>query len=217
MKIVKNVLQVWGLVLLIQLPVLGEMDWGDLEPSKFSLLFHLLYWGVSLSLIFWGIYTLRKKALQTRHEQVSTPNQKISYLKIIFLVFLAIVLEILLSNIFPREKNFSNAVKLHDIFSNYGWMTLMTLNLLSPALEELVFRGIFQEKLSHHYSKSIAIFFSTVVFAFLHTYTLDTHFFQHIISGFLFSWLYSQTGDIKKSIFAHIAKNTLTTILHLFL
>ncbi|WP_449461019.1 CPBP family intramembrane glutamic endopeptidase [Streptococcus suis] len=91
---------------------------------------------------------------------------------------------------------------------------LVALHFTGPILEEVVFRGIFQESLMRLYptQKYLPIFLSSFLFAYAHTYVLSANLLDYFISGLLFSVLYCKQRQLRDSIFAHILTNSLITV-----
>ena len=97
-----------------------------------------------------------------------------------------------------------------------GWIgifSLISIVLISPIAEELIFRGIFLNKLRLIVPTIFAILISALLFASLHS-------FGSIISAFVFgicmALLYLKTDNILVPIFAHFLNNLIgETIYHL--
>ena len=93
-----------------------------------------------------------------------------------------------------------------------GLFSLVSVILISPIAEELVFRGIFLNKLKLVVPTVFAVLISSLLFASLHS-------FGGIISAFVFgvcmAVLYLKTGNILVPILAHFINNLLSeTIFH---
>ena len=96
-------------------------------------------------------------------------------------------------------------------------MMAFVVILLSPFIEEVLFRGLIFGWLREH-SRAVAYIVSCVLFALLHVweYALFNHdiyylllMAQYIVPGFIFTWAYDHSGSLWTSIAAHAAVNAL--------
>lgn len=139
-----------------------------------------------------------------------------NYLKVICLVLLSIALQIVLTNLFSNLALDTSSIESikEQMLSNLGWMTFVTTNVFTPIFEEVVFRGIFQEKLEQDGKALFAILMSSILFAFLHTYSINLNFLLIFMSGLVFSYTYSESRRLSYPIAAHIFTNCLATFLN---
>lgn len=93
-----------------------------------------------------------------------------------------------------------------------GVYTLVTVVVISPIIEELIFRGRLYNLLSHTVSPFMSAVLSSVVFATIH--------FEPVIiiggflSGMLFSYMYLLKRSLILPIILHICNNTIAYGLH---
>lgn len=209
LKLVKTILQVFILSLLIQIPVLSEIGWGAIDGTFLGKSLHILAWLLSYLVLFVSLYRMSVKELDSSSTKVNY-----SYVKIVGLVVGIIIVKLLILNIFPDRGGYNGGDKtFSDMVSQFGWMTLVSVNILSPILEEVVFRGILQERLKQVVTPKLGVLITGTVFAALHSYSLNVAFFMTLVPGLVFSWLYFKTNTIKYPIFAHVMMNILVTIL----
>lgn len=87
---------------------------------------------------------------------------------------------------------------------------LLATILISPISEELIFRGVFLNRLKLVVPTVFAVLISSLLFASLHTY-------GSIISAFIFgvcmAILYLKTGNVLVAIFAHFLNNLLAELI----
>ncbi|HEL2217152.1 TPA: CPBP family intramembrane metalloprotease [Streptococcus suis] len=207
-KWIKSILQVLGLNFVIQAPVIAEMSWGKMDDTVVGYLIHVLCWFVLTALIFWLLGTLRKK-----YRDDSLQVREYSYVKLFGLVLLGIVAQLVVSNIFLRlsGSTIDNSSMLDLFQSKYGWMALLSVNILGPIREEYLYRGVFQERIRNKAYPKISVFVTTVIFTFVHTYDISVSFWMLFFPGLVFSWVYYKTNHLKYPILAHIASNIIVT------
>lgn len=87
----------------------------------------------------------------------------------------------------------------------HNFIRLVLPLLLSPVLEELIFRKYIPYMFEDVLGRNKIIFLSNIIFSFVH---LDIFFFPYFINGLIYSWFYETTKDIKVPIFIHINYNT---------
>lgn len=83
--------------------------------------------------------------------------------------------------------------------------------IMSPILEETLFRGIILKGFFKNYNKSTAIVVSSLLFAIMHPHIGQA--FEAFIGGIFFAWLYIKTKSLLSSIFAHFVDNGIASIL----
>ncbi|HFU4465169.1 TPA: lysostaphin resistance A-like protein [Streptococcus suis] len=209
---IKCIVQVLLLTLVIQVPFIAEMSWGNMDDTLIGYLIHVICWILLTILVFWLLDTLRKK-----YRDYNLEVKNYSYIKLFGLVILGIVIKIVLLNIFIRlvGSTSDNSSMLELFQSKYGWMALLSTNILSPIREEYLYRGIFQERIRNKDFPIISVFITAILFAFVHSYEISLSFWSALFPGFLFSWIYYKTNHLKYPIVAHILLNSIVTILNI--
>ncbi|HFI0041730.1 TPA: lysostaphin resistance A-like protein [Streptococcus suis] len=209
---IKSIVQVLLLTLVIQVPFIAEMSWGNMDDTLIGYLIHVICWILLTILVFWLLDTLRKK-----YRDYNLEVKNYSYIKLFGLVILEIIIKIVLLNIFIRlvGSTSDNSSMLELFQSKYGWMALLSTNILSPIREEYLYRGIFQERIRNKDFPIISVFITAILFAFVHSYEISLSFWSAFFPGFLFSWIYYKTNHLKYPIVAHILLNSIVTILNI--
>lgn len=129
------------------------------------------------------------------------PKNKLLTILIGFVtVFTVSVLITYISSLFAVESNLSSNINL-NIRDNW-WRIILPL-LLSPILEELIFRKWMPNTFDDITSRLNIIVLSNIIFALLH---FDT-FIPYFINGIIYSYFYEKTNDIKITIAIHILYN----------
>lgn len=171
---------------------------------------------VAFLMIFSGLLFIRVKNFS------NLPVNENVTVRIIFgwtvLTFLLVIgIKLILQFLGIHLTSPNNDVLMQQIHSPNVWSMILSLHLLGPILEEIVFRGIFLEGLIRLYpnKKYIAIFLSSFLFAFAHTFTLSLILLDYFISGMLYSTLYYKSRHLQNSVIAHILTNSLITVLYI--
>ncbi|MBN1038412.1 CPBP family intramembrane metalloprotease [Clostridium botulinum] len=99
-----------------------------------------------------------------------------------------------------------------DVASTLSLLIFFTnINIIGPIIEEIFFRGIFILKLKENCNIIIALFFSTLIFSFLHSYGYGQ--ISAFISGLFWGLIAIKSNSIFYSSLGHITFNCLTTLL----
>lgn len=120
-------------------------------------------------------------------------------------VVFIVVLNVFLSYGMLYLSNFIlNVTPLFNLFNSFLTGGILATIIVSPISEELIFRGVFLNRLQLIVPPVFAILISSLLFASLHT-------FGSIFSAFIFaicvSILYLKTDNIFVAIFAHFLNN----------
>lgn len=95
-----------------------------------------------------------------------------------------------------------------------GPISIITICILAPIIEEMLFRGILLRSFMCNYSTFNAILFSSLLFAVIHF-----NIYQIIgayIGGTFLGWLYVVTQSLWPSIFAHALFNAISMIYYYY-
>lgn len=101
----------------------------------------------------------------------------------------------------PAEKSVTDILLL-DIFFPI---------LMAPVFEELMFRMGIYNMMRHRFGKMFSIAICTLLFAVIHGYSIQG-FCACLTAGLLFQLIYTSTGNIWYSIFAHMVCNMSSNI-----
>lgn len=120
----------------------------------------------------------------------------------------------LISLIFSTSVESENYEIIHLIHSPLGMLTLICSNIVSPILEELLFRGIIQGVLREALPGVLAIILTNLLFAFGHGYQIESALGMFVV-GCGFSWLLIKTKNLSMPMLSHMTVNWLVTIINL--
>lgn len=96
-----------------------------------------------------------------------------------------------------------------------GLASIVTVCIIAPLLEEMLFRGIILRSFLHRYSRRQAILASAVLFGLAH---LNIHQFAvGVIVGCISGWLYERTRSLWPCILLHGAYNSLAMVIYFML
>lgn len=94
-----------------------------------------------------------------------------------------------------------------------GWLGILTITILGPVLEELLFRGGATRALLEKYSPWKAIFLSALLFGVFHLN--PAQIVGAFFGGLLFAWMYYRTRSLAPCILIHILINSSSVFLTL--
>lgn len=161
------------------------------------------------SVVVW--FSLRK--MQLKFEQLFHSNQNsfssVIAITIVPLVMVVIGFQILISNYFtlyysyfPNETAISENI---NQMMNSGLLGFLSICLVAPLVEEIVFRGVVLRGLLSNYSKVSALLFSSVLFSVFHLN--PDQLFHTLVFGLFLGWIYIETFSLWPSMMAHILFN----------
>lgn len=135
-------------------------------------------------------------------------NKIITCIKGTLLVITVSLVFAYIGSLLPLESGGTAAEINEGIKANL--LLLLLPLLVSPIVEELIFRkwipAAFQEVLG----RRKVILLSNVLFAMFH---LDPYFIPYLANGLIYAWYYEKTGDLKVPIAIHISYNLTVFIL----
>lgn len=140
-------------------------------------------------------------------------NHKVTpadYIIILMLTVLVIIVIDPLTNLFPVPEKF------HDLFETMFSKTVpafITVVIVAPLLEELIFRGIILEGFLRNYSPVKAILWTNLLFGLAHMNPWQ--FVGAFLMGIFISWVYYKSRNLALPVFIHFINN-LTSYLFLY-
>ena len=114
------------------------------------------------------------------------------------LAFWFIDLQWLMVNNLPQ---YADDLETLERMMSGGVVTLISICLVAPFLEEMLFRGLFLRGFLSYYSPALSIFYSSVLFSILHlnVYQIPVAFMM----GCLLGWIYYVSRSLWPCILAH--------------
>ena len=142
-------------------------------------------------------------------------NQKAPLSKYILVAGISIPFSLGLNNLilFMNLAKYSEAYQeAAESFYSPSFMTqILCLGIISPIVEELIFRGLIFKRLRRRMSVKQAIVMSGLMFGFYHGNLVQMIYGS--LAGILLAYLYEKYGSVKAPILAHICMNCVAIIL----
>ena len=177
--------------------------------------FRYLLIAVSFYLIGFPICCLILKSIpdgQKREEENLTFGGFIKFFLISY--FIMVLLNLFTTGFLWIVGNFKEADvvnPLESVLSNSSiWATIIFAGILSPIIEEVLFRGVMLNKL-RTYGDKIAIITTALLFGLFHENF--SQFFYAVGLGMIFAYVTLKTGTIKYSIGLHIMINMMGSVI----
>ena len=114
---------------------------------------------------------------------------------------------------FPEAQEQEVITALEEMSQSSAIITAFSVSILTPILEELLFRGFILGLLLRCYNDKVAIVISAILFAIVHEPVAIGMAFG---GGLIYGWLRVKTGSIIPSTIAHMVWNSFISILILF-
>jgi len=95
------------------------------------------------------------------------------------------------------------------------FISLISLVIIAPVVEELLFRGLFQSLLKRNYSSKASILFSALIFSTIH-FEFEV-IIPLFILGMIIGWLYENNRNLWIPITFHIINNGLAFLLEYYM
>ena len=167
-----------------------------------------VYW-IYIFIIIYFIFKLRDEVLSIKVDilEVFSPD----ILKDILFV---VILNIFFSYGMLYLSDFIlGIVPSFNLFNSFLTGSLMATSFISPISEELIFRGVFLNRLQLALPVVFAVLISSLLFATLHSFG---SIFSAFIFGICIAILYLKTDNIFVAIFAHFFNNLIAEIIVFF-
>ena len=114
-------------------------------------------------------------------------------------------------NLFIEQAGIPNTLEETFIAMSRNPFGVLSIALLAPILEELLFRGAIQGVLLRAQDKPwIAILISSLIFGVVHMNPAQIPF--AFLLGMMFGWLYYRTGSLLPGIIGHVLNNSVAAV-----
>lgn len=90
-------------------------------------------------------------------------------------------------------------------------MVFISIAILAPAIEELIFRGLLQKSITNRFNAAWGIPIASLIFALSHGQ--PAAFLPLAVLGCIFGYLYHKTGSMRLAITLHVINNSLAFFL----
>lgn len=139
-----------------------------------------------------------------------TPFKRVS-LPVLCTSMVFILAAMYVLNLLIEQAHLPNSMEATFIAMSHNPFGIISIALMGPLLEELLFRGAIQGILQRHYPRPwLAIIVASLIFGLVHMNWAQIPY--AFILGMLFGWLYYRTGSLLPCIAGHVLNNTIATI-----
>ena len=149
-------------------------------------------------LIYWGYFSFGKQPFR----QVGGKVMLLS----IMLVFAAMFAFNVLAQELGLPDELSEVIK--QVSNNV--LGCITIAVLAPILEEVLFRGAIQGYLMRKYNPAVGIVVAALVFGLIHMNPIQI--FYAFCLGLVFGWMYYRTRSLMPVIIGHVLNNSLAVV-----
>lgn len=87
---------------------------------------------------------------------------------------------------------------------------VVTVSLLAPLLEEVLFRGAIQGYMMRRYNPWVGIVSAALVFGIFHFNPVQSAY--AVLIGLVFGWIYYRTGSLLSVVVGHVLNNSMATV-----
>lgn len=164
---------------------------------------------ISFYLIGFPVFYLMIKNLPEEEKRESKTLGAFEVIKICFMSYSIVYIVNFLTNLLMmliaviKGSEVTNPLVNMLEGSNWIW-SLIFAGILSPIIEEMMFRGVMLNKLKR-YGDKVAIITTAILFGLFHANF--SQFFYAVALGMIFAYVALKTGTIKYSIILHIVVN----------
>lgn len=154
------------------------------------------------SIIAMAIYLWRKGYLQNDgliYSRLTTPY-------IVYSLLAGISTIVCIDAVLSQLQFLPNWMEAGFSIMQEQWLGIVSISLLGPILEELLFRGAITKVLLQQYNPQKAIVFSALIFGLFHINPVQV--VGAFLSGLLFAWLYYHSRSIVPGVLIHILNNS---------
>lgn len=144
--------------------------------------------------------------LPTLLNKIKEKKTKIKLSSYIYIILLGITFSLICNITFYNVNSYIHFTSLFDYTNEFFIYRLLSLCLIGPILEELLFRGIVYNKLKTTTTPLKAILLSSTIFALFH-FNLMQMLYAFALS-FMLIYVYEKYKTIKAPITMHILANT---------
>lgn len=165
--------------------------------------------GITIPAVYFWAYRPTQKAFVEKTRLSKQTLVNIVYIAIITLVFSSAINNLVsMSPLVELSAGYEKANT--DFFANTIVVELIGSAILSPIMEELVFRGVIFANLKKVTSVNKAIFISSLLFGLVHFNVVQ--FLYAFILGIVLAMFMEKSGHVYAAIIGHIVANALAVI-----
>lgn len=169
---------------------MGTMTSLAMVASTLVMLWHLIHF----------------KYVNIRRDKYKTLNWQVLCVSAIFVMAATYVL-----NVVIEQVGVPNTMEETFIAMSNNPFGFLTIALLAPILEEMLFRGAIEGRLLQQWTNPwIGIMVSSLIFGVIHMNPAQIPF--AFLMGMMFGWLYYRTGSLLPGIVGHVLNNSIAAV-----
>ncbi|WP_419155055.1 lysostaphin resistance A-like protein [Weissella minor] len=197
------------LVVLIQIVTLGELIWPNENVASVNVGKHFLVAFVSFFVLLFVLMFMYRKldgqSFDLKHWSIRN----------LVIAVLAAVLSQVVQGIISAwaHQGTSDPRTYQALHSNIWLITVITMVVLSPILEEILFQGILQDGILKNVHPSISIPLTAMIFAIIHGFGFHLGTIELLVTGLTFACVFWYTKDLKMAMICHGLANLIVLIL----
>ncbi len=166
----------------------------------------------TIPFIFVAVYFVKKA--QKSDKSFSLNFNKVNPLHLLMLILATLALVVViepLTSIIPMPEFFEDLME--EMFKKH-FISLITVAISAPILEEILFRGVILRGLLKHYSPAKAIFWSAFIFGLVHLNPWQ--FIAALLGGSFMGFMYWKTNSIIPGIIIHFVNNFTAGVMSIY-
>lgn len=167
-----------------------------------------------------GILLFSFKLVKHDAKHISVQMYKDVMFGLLLLFVVGAAINIILQ-LFLGKVSSENQQAIIEIQKQNPMLLFLSVGILAPFVEEIVFRGVIYKGLKEKYNHRLAMIVSSFIFGFIHVYaSLFTGDFKDLLFifsyaglGFVFSYVYHKRDNIYTSIVLHSLYNSISFLM----
>ena len=209
-KQIVNIIMLLALFIVIQIPAMAEVFWMGEDTRSVNIMLHSIFVVVTTGIIGWLCIKMFK------YFNGNTLNRRVTKKDVLIMLLFSIGSQVIQSVLTINDGSQVDTDILHAIHSPLVPVTIVSVVIISPFLEELLFQGMLQSGVLKEFSATFRVIITAVIFAFLHGYSLSLDTLALFFSGLAYALVFEVTSDIKMAIGTHAISNLIVLMLDLF-
>lgn len=163
----------------------------------------LIYYTIAVGLTFGVAYTIRKRKTGNKTFVFNIENKRIIPFIVISIIALNFGLISPIIDLIPMPEGWEKTFAI--LMRQGSFFTFLSIVIVAPILEELIFRGIILDGLLKKYSPIKSIIIASVLFGIVHLNPWQ--FIAAFSLGIFIGWIYYKTKSVSYAIIIHAANN----------
>ncbi len=203
-KTYPNIAQSWGIVgIAILAQILFSPVFLLLENVIGMQGATLIYYTLSVGGAFIFGHFIRKKETGLSSYNFELDSLKLVVLMAVFTIAMAVGITDPIASLIPMPDIFKQMFL--EMASQNGVFGFITIVIVAPILEELIFRGLILDGMLKRYSPVKSVLYSSFLFAFIHLNPWQ--FIAAFLIGIFSGWIYYKTRKLSLTIIIHFVNN----------